>query len=252
MLPLVPATTRSRALKAWGWKQATNPEPSGPRMIWVKVWPDALESLMPHEARHVAASFLLAAGVPLFEVSRYVGHTDIRTTANMYGHLEQGQERDRRPAARRAAVRAGCVTVARQLTPEIRGPTRADAGRDGPKPQCFRGMAPPARGIDGVRIPVAVFLKPCKFAGLLRRCKRKCDTRCRSDAASVWSTLDDLVLATAKGGRLSLDHVRHRTQGPGGQVGPTSAALPPAFPRCCGTCLPTRCATSPLVSFAVG
>jgi len=36
--------------------------------------------------------------VPLFEVSRYVGHTDIRTTANVYGHLVQGQERE---AARR-------------------------------------------------------------------------------------------------------------------------------------------------------
>jgi len=41
---------------------------------------------------------LLAAGVSLFEVSRYIGHTDIRTTANIYGHLAQGQEQE---AARR-------------------------------------------------------------------------------------------------------------------------------------------------------
>jgi integrase len=74
----VPSTLRSRAHRAW--KQA------------------GLEPLTPHEARHVAASFLLAAGVPLFEVSRYVGHTDIRTTANIYGHLVQGREQE---AARR-------------------------------------------------------------------------------------------------------------------------------------------------------
>jgi integrase len=58
-----------------------------------KAWKDAkLEPLTPHDGRHVAASFLLAAGVSLFEVSRYVGHTDVRTTANVYGHLVAGQD----------------------------------------------------------------------------------------------------------------------------------------------------------------
>ena len=92
--PFIPSTLRARALKAWGWKHVKNPEKTGPRMIWVKARKDALDPLTPHEARHVAASFLLAAGVPLFEVSRYIGHTDIRTTANIYGHLVQGRERE--------------------------------------------------------------------------------------------------------------------------------------------------------------
>jgi integrase len=77
-LPFAPSTLRARAHKAW--------ERAG------------LDPLTPHEARHVAASFLLAAGVPLSEVSRYVGHTDFRTTANTYGHLVQGREQE---AARR-------------------------------------------------------------------------------------------------------------------------------------------------------
>ncbi len=88
-VPFQPTTLRRRALRAW--KDA------------------GLAPLTPHEGRHVAASFLLAAGVPLFEVSRYVGHTDVRTTANVYGHLVEGTEQEatrrldellERPAAR--------------------------------------------------------------------------------------------------------------------------------------------------------
>jgi integrase len=90
--PFQPTTLRRRALKAWGWRQDRDKlVPSG------TVNPP-LAPLTPHEGRHVAASFLLAAGVPLFEVSRYVGHTDVRTTANVNGHLVEGQEQE---AARR-------------------------------------------------------------------------------------------------------------------------------------------------------
>jgi integrase len=40
-----------------------------------------------HHLRHSAASFLIAAGTELVEVSQLLGHTDVRTTANLYGHL---------------------------------------------------------------------------------------------------------------------------------------------------------------------
>lgn len=93
-LPFVPSTLRKRALRAWGWKETANSNPTGPLLVWVKAREDAVDPLTPHEVRHVAASFLLAAGVPLFEVSRYIGHTDIRTTANTYGHLVQGREQE--------------------------------------------------------------------------------------------------------------------------------------------------------------
>jgi integrase len=60
--PFTPTTIRARALTAWGWKHEPNPEPDGPRMVWVKVRPDALESLTPHEGRHSAASCSLRPG----------------------------------------------------------------------------------------------------------------------------------------------------------------------------------------------
>jgi integrase len=41
----------------------------------------------PHELRHSAASIMLAQGVPLEVVSRVLGHSSIRITADVYGHL---------------------------------------------------------------------------------------------------------------------------------------------------------------------
>ncbi len=41
----------------------------------------------PHELRHSAASLLLAQDVPLKVVSEMLGHSSIRVTADVYGHL---------------------------------------------------------------------------------------------------------------------------------------------------------------------
>ena len=41
----------------------------------------------PHELRHSAASLLLAQNVPLKVVSEMLGHSSIRVTADVYGHL---------------------------------------------------------------------------------------------------------------------------------------------------------------------
>lgn len=40
-----------------------------------------------HTLRHTAATLLLADGAPLFDVSRILGHSQISTTADTYGHL---------------------------------------------------------------------------------------------------------------------------------------------------------------------
>lgn len=40
-----------------------------------------------HTLRHTAATLLLADGAPLFDVSRILGHSQITTTADTYGHL---------------------------------------------------------------------------------------------------------------------------------------------------------------------
>jgi integrase len=51
----------------------------------------------PHELRHAAASLMLAQGVKLHVVSQVLGHSSIRMTSDVYGHL---LEPDRRDAAR--------------------------------------------------------------------------------------------------------------------------------------------------------
>jgi integrase len=45
----------------------------------------------PHELRHSAASLMLAFGVPLKVVSETLGHSSIRVTADVYGHLVDEQ-----------------------------------------------------------------------------------------------------------------------------------------------------------------
>ncbi|MGO9457067.1 MAG: tyrosine-type recombinase/integrase [Acidimicrobiales bacterium] len=48
----------------------------------------------PHELRHSAASLMLSAGVPLQVVSDVLGHSSIRMTADVYGHILQPQRED--------------------------------------------------------------------------------------------------------------------------------------------------------------
>jgi integrase len=50
----------------------------------------------PHELRHSAASLMLAQGVQIQVVSRVLGHSSIRMTADVYGHI---LEPDRQEAA---------------------------------------------------------------------------------------------------------------------------------------------------------
>ena len=42
-----------------------------------------------HDLRHSAASLLIAAGVELVEISMLLGHSELRVTADVYGHLQQ-------------------------------------------------------------------------------------------------------------------------------------------------------------------
>jgi site-specific recombinase XerD len=39
--------------------------------------------------RHGAASLLIANGVELVEVSKLLGHSELRITADLYAHLQQ-------------------------------------------------------------------------------------------------------------------------------------------------------------------
>ena len=46
-----------------------------------------LEGITPHTLRHTAASWMAIAGVPMFEIAKYMGHTDSRITEKKYAHL---------------------------------------------------------------------------------------------------------------------------------------------------------------------
>jgi integrase len=86
------STVRARALRAWGWKEAHNPEPDGPKLVWLKAREDALEPLTPHQARHCAASYMAACGLTPKEAQTALGHADIRTTMNVYAKAVPGWE----------------------------------------------------------------------------------------------------------------------------------------------------------------
>jgi integrase len=47
-----------------------------------------------HSLRHSAATFMLMAGLNLHQVSRYLGHSQIALTSNLYGHVIDDAMRD--------------------------------------------------------------------------------------------------------------------------------------------------------------
>src|ERR1019366_5086628 len=51
-----------------------------------------LEPITPHEARHCAISYFIAAGLDWKQISTWAGHGDVRQTWNRYGHLVPGGE----------------------------------------------------------------------------------------------------------------------------------------------------------------
>lgn len=59
------------------------------REIWKSVLADAglAADMTFHDLRHTFASTALAEGVPISEVSRWLGHKSITTTVDLYGHL---------------------------------------------------------------------------------------------------------------------------------------------------------------------
>lgn len=49
-----------------------------------------------HDLRHTFASLLINQDVPLINVSNFLGHSDLSTTANIYAHLDKGQQAGQR------------------------------------------------------------------------------------------------------------------------------------------------------------
>ena len=70
--PLAPSAINERAQRAW--REA------------------GLEPIGLHECRHTCASYFIAAGVNAKTLSTYMGHANITTTLDRYGHLFPGSE----------------------------------------------------------------------------------------------------------------------------------------------------------------
>ena len=66
-----------------------------------------------HDLRHTAASLLLAQGISFQAVQRTLGHSDIRTTLNVYGHMYADSRR-----AVAAAMESMLGPVAPAVAPE--------------------------------------------------------------------------------------------------------------------------------------
>ena len=47
-----------------------------------------------HELRHSCASLLLSCGFGLKDVQEWLGHADIKMTANIYGHLDVARKQN--------------------------------------------------------------------------------------------------------------------------------------------------------------
>jgi len=115
--PFFASTVRARARKAW--------EAAG------------LEPLTPHEARHCAISYFIAAGLDWKQISTWAGHGDVRQTWNRYGHLVPGGERE---AANRLSAYLERPTVAQTVAqslgseenPGIAGPSEYRYGDSNP------------------------------------------------------------------------------------------------------------------------
>lgn len=57
-----------------------------------EVGPPQVEKLRLHQARHTYASFMIAAGVNAKALSTFMGHSSIKVTFDLYGHLMPGTE----------------------------------------------------------------------------------------------------------------------------------------------------------------
>ena len=70
-------------------------DPNRATKAWRR-WADkkGLEGVRLHDLRHVAATALLNAGVPITTVSQRLGHANVSTTLNIYSHAVPGSGRD--------------------------------------------------------------------------------------------------------------------------------------------------------------
>ena len=123
-----------------------------------RVWNPAVESaeLAPltfHELRHTAAAFMINDGADPLQVKRRMGHEDIRTTFDTYGHLFPDREEDLVAALdarkRRARVQHAdsMLTVARGELVDLDEKRLSDQGTKGVDQRGIEPLTSPVRGV---------------------------------------------------------------------------------------------------------
>ena len=60
-----------------------------------------------HDLRHSCASLLISRGYQLKDVQEWLGHADISTTANIYGHLDQARKKEIMNAMKAISIKDG-------------------------------------------------------------------------------------------------------------------------------------------------
>ena len=84
---------QKKALTEWIFPKPTYPElPLDPGTAYAQLKRLLKEAGLPdirfHDLRHTFASLLLTKDVPLINVSKFLGHSDLSTTANIYAHFD--------------------------------------------------------------------------------------------------------------------------------------------------------------------
>jgi integrase len=73
---------------------------------WIKAVRRAgLPGVRLHDARHTHVSLLIAAGVDISVIQKIEGHSSIRVTNDIYGHLQEKMKREAAQAFDKAAAR---------------------------------------------------------------------------------------------------------------------------------------------------
>lgn len=86
LVPLVAAKNRGAAL--FTLDDGTPMTRNFRQRIWLRIRERAgLDGLRLHDLRHTHAAVLISAGTPLTAVQRRLGHSSIRVTSDLYGHL---------------------------------------------------------------------------------------------------------------------------------------------------------------------
>ena len=68
---------------------------AGRRRVWVPAVDEAaLSPLTFHQTRHTAAAFMIDSGADPLQIKRRMGHENVNTTFDLYGHLFEDREEE--------------------------------------------------------------------------------------------------------------------------------------------------------------